>query len=390
MIISILGIAGEFNGKPSSAYYDCGALEKESKEYRNSTDVLIQNYNDEFYLLGTKEAIKLQKRILDTSTKKTKFILIDINNLDEVFEKVFELISKANNQKVILDITHGFRDQSISAIFSATLHLFLNQSNIEVIFAKQITAYKKYEYMLLNDYINLTQLALLLTGFIRTLNFVNSVKVEELNTLAFENFSKALLSNDFKKLQSSYLNLSTTLLQAKKNKKFANLKELFEQIEDILKEFKNFDKKEIYEKYIILANLMFSKNYYLLSLTYLFEAMRLYCSYSFKRNKIISFSYWNRNDKYKINQTIIGFISQKYINNYISTFYDKKYPTLFNKNQLLFDDVAKEYQKLKDLRNNLTHINPEKSQPNIKKDLNKLLKNIGALINKDILKNLKK
>ncbi len=390
MIISILGIAGEFNGKPSSAYYDCGALEKESKEYRNSTDVLIQNYNDEFYLLGTKEAIKLQKRILDTSTKKTKFILIDINNLDEVFEKVFELISKANNQKVILDITHGFRDQSISAIFSATLHLFLNQSNIEVIFAKQITAYKKYEYMLLNDYINLTQLALLLTGFIRTLNFVNSVKVEELNTLAFENFSKALLSNDFKKLQSSYLNLSTTLLQAKKNKKFANLKELFEQIEDILKEFKNFDKKEIYEKYIILANLMFSKNYYLLSLTYLFEAMRLYCSYSFKRKKIISFSYWNRNDKYKINQTIIGFISQKYINNYISTFYDKKYPTLFNKNQLLFDDVAKEYQKLKDLRNNLTHINPEKSQPNIKKDLNKLLKNIGALINKDILKNLKK
>jgi hypothetical protein len=48
MIISILGMAGEFKGKFTSAYYGCEILGKESKEYRNSTDVLVQNYDDKF------------------------------------------------------------------------------------------------------------------------------------------------------------------------------------------------------------------------------------------------------------------------------------------------------------------------------------------------------
>ena len=387
MIISILGMAGEFNGKATTAYYGCTSLTKESKDYRNSTDVLLKNYDDDFYLLGTTDAINLQKRVLDTQNKSVKFLPVDINNLDEVFEKVFELISKAESEKVILDITHGFRDQSISAIFSATLHLFLNQSNIEVIFAKQITMHTKYEYMLLNDYINLTQLSLLLTGFIRTLNFVNSVNVEGLNTLAFENFSKALLSNDFKKLQSSYLNLSATLEQAKKNKKFAHLRELFEKIENTLIDFRGFEKKELYEKYMVLANIMFEKNYYLLSLTYLFEAIRLYASYSFYKKNIINNYRWNNINMYTLNSEVITCITQKeFGERYRKTRYDKN--DFYHKNLKSFEKIALEYKKLRELRNNLTHINHKESQPNIKGALKILLDEVGQLINSDILKNL--
>jgi len=391
MIISILGMAGEFNGEETTAYYGCKSLKKESKDYRNSTDVLLKNYDDDFYLLGTEDAITLQKRVLDTQNKSVKFLPVDINNLDEVFEKVFELISKANNQKVILDITHGFRDQSISAIFSATLHLFLNQSNIEVIFAKQVVIHQKYEYMLLNDYINLTQLSLLLTGFIRTLNFVNSVEIDGLNTLAFENFSKALLSNDFAKLQSSYLNLSATLTQAKKNPKFAHLKEVFGQIENELKEFKGFDKKEIYEKYMILAKLMSGKNYYLLSLTYLFESVRLYGTYSFYKNRVINDYAWNNFDMYGLNRDVMSCIGQKeFGDDYRPTFYDRNNINFYEKNSAVFELVAKEYIKLRELRNSLTHINNKTSQPNIKKDLEDLLNSIEMIISDDVLKNIKR
>jgi len=390
-IISILGMAGEFDGKKTTAYYACDALAKKSKEYRNSTDVLLKNYDDEFYLLGTEEAIKLQKRILDITNKRVEFLEVDIDNLDEVFEKVFELISEANTGEVLLDITHGFRDQSISAIFSATLHHFLNQSNIEIIFAKQVVIHKKYEYMLLNNYIHLTQLSLLLTGFIRTLNFVNSVEIDGLNTLAFESFSKALLSNDFKKLEASYLNLSATLSQAKNNDKFKHLKELFEQIETTLVDFKGFSKKEIYDKYMILAKLMSDKNYYLLSITYLFEAIRQYSTYSFYKNKIISNYAWTKFNMYNLNRDVMYCITQKeFGDDYKQTYYDRNNSNFYNNNSSVFEKITIEYKKLRELRNNLTHINYKKSQPNIKKDLENLLNALDTIITDDILKKIRK
>ena len=392
MIISILGMSGKDREKinKTTAYYDCDVLKKQSGDYHNATDLLLKNYNDNFYFLGTKIAIEFQKELLEYDTEKVKFIPIKDNSLDDIFEEVFSLISKAkDNEKVVLDITHGFRHQPISAIFSATLHKFLSNSQLDIIFAKQIVEFKEYEYIYLTEYIEMTQLSLLLTGFIRTLNFVNSVEIENLNTLAFEKFSRALLSNDFKGLESSYKNLEITLEQAKKNKKFDHLRELFEQVETTLIAFKGFAQKEFHEKYIILANLMYEKNYYLLSLTYLFEAIRLYSSYSFFKNRVITNHAWNNFDKYKLNSDVMTCLSQKeFGSNYRTTYYDKN--NFYNKNSNVFEDVAKEYKKLRDLRNNLTHINHDASQPNIKMDLRNLLESIGGLIEKDILKKIKK
>lgn len=391
MIISILGMSGmnKEKTKKSTAFYNCQALKKESGNYHNATDMLLKNYNDSFYFLGTKKAIEFQKKLLDFNQKEVTFVEIADNNLDDIFEEVFKLISKVkDNETVLLDITHGFRHQPISAIFSATLHKFLNSSNLEVIFAKQIIEFQEYEYIYLTEYIDMTQLSLLLTGFIRTLNFVNSVNIEGLNTLAFEKFSRALLSNDFKALTSAYKNLKATLQQAKTNKKFEHLKELFEKIEDTLKPLENFEKKEIYEKYLILSSLMFNKNYYLLALTYLFEAIRLYCSYSFYKNGIINKKYWEENDSYKINAAVMSFISQKDFDNYKSTYYDNNFNNLYDKNLKQFQTIASQYSKLRKLRNKLTHIDHTESQPNIQRELEALLKSIEEIIQTDILKRI--
>jgi len=388
MIISVLGLAGEFQGEKTTAYYGADVLNKKSGDYHNSTDFLLKNYNDKFYLLGTKTAIECQKRLLDFPLE-SEFYEVSDNNLDDVFEKVFELISMAKDEKVLLDITHGFRDQSISAIFSGTLHIFLNQSNVEIIFAKQEQAFVKYEYLLMKNYINITQLALLFTGFIRTLNFVNSVEVENLNTLAFENFSKALLSNDFKKLEFSYKNLSASLKEAKKRKEFDYLKELFIQIEETLQGFQSFGEKKLHEKYMILAKIMVEKNYSLLALTYLFEAIRLYVSYSFFRKKIISHHAWHNVDMYRLNSESISCICQKeFGKRYRKTRYDKN--DFYENNFRIFEPIAKEYKKLRELRNDLTHINHKKSSPNINNDLKVLLESVGRLIENDVLQELKK
>ena len=392
MIVSILGMSGKDRERlnKTTAYYDCDALGKSSGEYHNATDLLLKNYNDEFYFLGTKRAIDFQKELLEYDKERVNFIEIKDNSLDDIFEEVFALISHAkDNEKVLLDITHGFRHQPISAIFSATLHKFLNNSQLEIIFAKQIVEFREYAYIYLTEYIEMTQLSLLLTGFIRTLNFVNTVEIENLNTLAFEKFSRALLSNDFRALESSYKNLEITLEQAKKNRKFDHLKELFEQVEETLKEFKGFAQKEFHEKYMILANLMYEKNYYLLSLTYLFEAIRLYSSYSFYRKALISQRTWENVAMYKINSEVIGCIGQKeFGDRYRPTRYDRD--GFYAKNRDSFEKIALEYRKLRELRNNLTHINHKESQPNIKMDLRNLLKEVGELIERDILREIRR
>ena len=287
-----------------------------------------------------------------------------------------------------MDITHGFRHQPISAIFSATLHRFLNESNLQIIFAKQIVEHTKYEYILLNEYIDITQLSLLLSGFIRTLNFVDSVQIEGFETLAFANFSKALLSNDFLTLQSSYKNLLSTIKRAKTDKKFDHLAKLFEEIEKTLCVFEGFEKLEIYQKYLIIAKLMFEKNYILLSLTYLFEAIRFYCSASFEQNKITCKRQKYKDTDYNINQEVITFITQNSIPNYRQNCYDKNYKTLYESNKASFDTIENEYKILRKLRNNLTHINTQQHSPDIKTKLAKQLQNISDLIQEDILKEL--
>ncbi len=387
MIISILGMSGMDREKvnKTTASYDCKLLGKKSGDYYNATDMLLKNYDDYFYFLGTKKAIDFQKELLEYSKEKVAFLEIEDNSLDDIFERVYELISGAKGEEVILDITHGFRHQPISAIFSAILHRFLNDSNLKIIFAKQIIEFKEYQYIMLNEYIDITQLSLLLTGFIRTLNFVDSGKISDFETIAFSNFSKALLSNDFYTLQNSYKNLLSTVQRAKTDKKFDHLKELFEKIEETLFVFDNFSEKPIYKQYLIVSHLMFEKNYILLSLTYLFEAIRFYCSDTFYEKKLISKHAWKTFDKYKLNQDVISFITQESIENYRPNFYDKKYPKLYEANKSLFEQITTQYKHLKDLRNNLTHINSEKHSPNIKTKLEKQLDNIGKIINQDIL-----
>ena len=390
MIISILGISGMDKEKvnKTTAYYDCKALHKKDGNYHNATDMLLKNYDDEFYFLGTQKAIDFQKELLDYPEDKVTFLEIKDNSLDDIFEKVYQLISDAHGDEVILDITHGFRHQPISAIFSATLHRFLNQSNLKIIFAKQIVEFKEYEYILLNEYIDITQLSLMLTGFIRTLNFVDSVKIEGFETVAFSNFSKALLSNDFLTLESSHKNLLATVQRAKSDKKFDHLKELFEKIEETLEVFKDFKELPLYKKYLIVANLMFEKNYTLLSLTYLFEALRFYCSDSFKNNNILCTRKEEKNNNYTINQEVISFITQRTFYEYRKNCYDENFKNLHTANIGVFQKISKEYDTLKKLRNNLTHVNSQIHSPDIETKLQKQLQTITNIIEKDILKDI--
>ncbi len=389
MIISILGLSGRDKERvnPSYVFYECKTLNKKDGQYLNSTDMLLRNYDEKFYFIGTEKSIAFQTDLLDLKNKDVTFKAINDNSLDEIYEIVLILLEQSS-EEVILDVTHGFRHQPISAIFAATFHRFLNHAKLRVIFAKEVESFTRYEYIYLDDYLELSQLTFQLSGFLQTLNFVESTPIKGFDTSSFMNFSDALLSNDYSALRKNHKKLIEVIGTAKYNKKFKHLSHLFDSIEEDLKVFDTFDNKARHEQYLDVAALMLEKNYLLLALTYMFETVRFYSSRAFHNNNLIKKSLWESHNYYRIHQPIMTFITQKTYRRYNKTDYDDS-PDLYENNKEIFAEISAVYVAMRDLRNHLTHVNPDETKSDIEKTLKHLHTDIKKIISKDILKIIK-
>ena len=343
-IVSILGTSGARIDKAtclptdtgSSALYDLSLFQKESKRYKNSTEFLLEQFDERFIFIGTACAITFQKALLKEALKdKTvQFIEISDNDLDEIFEHIFAILE--NHDEILLDITHGFRHQPVMAIFASTLSQFLHRKSLHIIFAQEEERLKKYRYIYLDEYIEITHISLLLTGFIRTLNFIPLKNITLLNTKVFEGFSKSLLSNDLKGVEKNYLLLQNEIKKLLKNRELKYLFTLFYEIESTLSPLDALESEDttIHQKYLILSEITLDKNYIVVALAYLFEAIREYCADRFKPYlegiKI--------NKGYDLNtaimDTIINFRRNKK-NNKIQ----EKYPELYRNNKNNFNRI---------------------------------------------------
>lgn len=397
MIISILGIAGakfdhekclpkKENGKIlySKAFYNASVLNKNSNSYCNSTHFLLENFDDKFVFIGTKCAIKFQKEILHKYIldKDIIFKEVEDNSLDDIFEEVFELLE--NYENIILDITHGFRHQPIMAIFASTLSQFLNRKDLKIIFAKEEEKNKKYSYIYLDEYIEITQLSLLLTGFIRTLNFIGVKNLTLINSQVFENFSEALLSNDIKGVEKYYKKLDKELWRLKKREDLKHLENLLDMIYKELSILRNFEHFDIYLKYFILSKMTIEKNYLIVSITYIFESLREYCSFRFENiTKNIRFR-----NSYEKNTEVMDTVCNIKRNRKENKI-QKKFKYIYEKNRSQFKRVAKVYKEVKDIRNELAHINRDKSFNDIKNQIKDIIVQIENLFADKVLENIR-
>ena len=393
MIISILGTSGaridresclptELNKAP---LYDLEIFGKESKEYKNSTEFLLKNYDDEFIFVGTKCAITFQQTLLkeDLKNKNVTFKEVSENDLDEIFEAIYEILEDRDD--VILDITHGFRHQPIMAIFASTLSQFLQRKDIKIIFAKEVKQYREYQYVYLDEYIEITQISFLLSGFIKTLNFIPSKDMKLLNNRAFEDFSKSLLSNDLLGVEKNYKILQSEITRLKNDDEFRHIHKLLDQVSEELAIFSEFDDKtKAYKKYLELAKLTVKKNYLIISLAYIFESFREYC--------VVGFTPVLKDIKlkkgYQTNtatmDTIGGFVRNGKKNKI-----QQKYPDIYKNNKSIFDRVNTIYKEVRDLRNDLAHINQTEEFDDIKKKLLGIIFKIESLYKDDIFKKMK-
>ncbi|CAA6826741.1 MAG: Unknown protein [uncultured Sulfurovum sp.] len=395
MVVSILGTSGAFKGqepcvpakneegtiKFQSAKYHSEVLGKKSGVYKNATEFLLESYDDKFVFIGTTCAIDFQKIVLEEAltNKDVQFVSIEDDSLDDIFEKILELLQE--NDDVVLDITHGFRHQPIMAIFASTLSQFLERKDLKIIFAKEVVMFKEYRYIYLDEYIEITQISLLLTGFIRTFNFIPVKSMKLLNNEVFEAFSKSLLSNDMRGVEKNYVLLKQELTRLEENKEFKHISNLILKVKEELALLDMLAFFEPYQKYMVLSKLMVEKNYLIVALAYVFESVREYCSYCFEDIcQGIAFE----ND-YERNHTVMGVIGGFSRDNKIV----RRYRNIYVLNKRAFREVNKLYNKLRKRRNDLAHINRTKEFARIKEDLEKLISDVEVLFNRGLLDDIK-
>lgn len=396
-IISILGISGRNKGVPSTCtYINTTSLGIKEGFYLNSTDTLFDNFPEaKHYVLATEDAYKFQLSLFDEMGKKEHMTILENsisrnflqtnNDIDEIFGQVFEVIKSLKNSEdmIILDITHGLRHQPLIAAFATILGRFSHGKLVNILFAKEVVQYEKYQYVLLDKYVDIGSTSIIISSFLQTLTIPSFGYKNDL-IIALENFSQDLHANALSALlENSLPRLKKLLNEYENDEAYGYMQELFTELEILLKRFEWAKEKQDYELYYIIARIMFEKKYYLIAATYIYEAIPRYFISHFQRLKLLNI---NTSNHYEISTALNAYISGEKINPKILNikskyFYCSNIEILSQSKQLL--GLAKE------VRNNIAHINPQYSNNDLQKSIEELLELfLQQCIDDNILQNL--
>lgn len=389
-IILFLGLAGKHQGQITKAYYSNNTHLTEIKggEYINSTDALFLSFpSADFEIITTQKALDTQKEIFANNNhhlallQKNIHIIHDEND-EKIFDIILDSIHKSKSENIILDITHGMRHQLLLASFSATLAKIDSKKNIKILFAKEVKQFIEYEYIFLDDYTNISINAILLDGFTKTLTLPKLPNPHYL-IQSLQDFAGDLHTNAFVSLFNTTLPKALKSIENfKKDSLHTPLENFIQEIERILLRFQKIAAMEDYKKYYEIAQIMYEKEYYLISVTYAFEAIPKYLITQFTQNGILKKNECKEYDKAQaIQQFILGQIANDKIYSY------EKACFYLDNNKEVFKKLKEVLESLKDIRNNLAHISQDYDTKNIDSDLKEIYASFYALcVEKDNLK----
>lgn len=374
-IILILGTSGNKSIKHTYIFQD------KQQEYRNkrhnSTDFFL-SLEQQYTILGTKESFEHQLKIFADHPKYSAILehfnnqahYIDPNDPETLFDKILETLKSLTDKTILIDITHGFRDQPLLATLAALIAKVNFQNKIQLIYARDISPTnqppqtpKQYRYEMLDEYINIGLKSFLLTSFIQTLT-IPKINIQDKLIQALRNFSQDLHKNNFNNLFSTSLESLKTELQKDKTKA---LEELILQIKDITNDFETIkSKKYEYEKFYEMATLMLAKNYYLIAATYATETLPRYIKHYFSKHNILT--QIDQIDEYTIHNALNQFITSDTQNDKIFNY--EKASLFKDKHKKSFETFVKILRGIRKERNNLAHIGSSNAKNNLPQHLN--------------------
>jgi len=318
-VVTILGTVGGYCDKKNNkkgvyspkekAVYLSEIEELPKTESINSFPILIEVYAKEYEIIPiyTSCARDIQEEVLNQEGLKFKFDPLyeiqDDMDFDTVFGKIDDVISRYD--KVIIDVSHGYRHLPILMIINAVMHNIEAIDKIEkILFAKEVEQYKVYEFIDLKRYLDLANISYALSTFDRNYTVANNVKVSDkrlndfLQTLS--SFSQHILANSIDELLldtnknksiTSQLISEISRLMESDEIVFQNLKRLLGKTLHHLEDISSFKEREDHEKLYYLANNMYMKGYLLNSITLLSEGIGIYAMLQIKNidNEVAEF-----------------------------------------------------------------------------------------------------
>lgn len=411
-VITILGIQGQKENikiEGCARYYFAGESADKSQEFLNMLPLLADKFGAENIVpIYTAAAREFNKAIMKHYTNfqinfNDSYEITDEKNFEalfEIFERVIDDLVKSGVGRIVFDVTHGFRHLPLLALVDLLIQNFSNVSQIDqILFAKEIEKSKLYEIIDLRQYLDIANIAFVITAFSQNYTLAQHIKTKKFESLVnvLNDFSNNMLSLNIEKLESSHGELIKELDRIDDVALISRAKNLKEKLNKIC------DWND--SKYIIrykLAKDMLEKGYLLQSLVLLFESVNSYIVGVFKENiydvykKILEESSKNKKRKnYKISNFFVQALKSR-----------KEKDDVFKKNTMKnfrkpnnefefelkpsdiakiksvandktkfknVDELAKYHEALSNLRNDFAHGNSSEEEfSHIKQEIKKL------------------
>lgn len=345
--------------------------------YYNTLPLLIDKYSSDYDIIPiyTEDAKIFNKEVLELAGKKCDFN-DDISKINEgeyfeIFSKIDSLIDRYD--KVIVDLTHGFRHLPILTIINLVIQNFSSINKIEkILFAKEIIKHTpqnegEYEIVDLKEYLDIANISFVLSGFESNYTVSNHIKTQnkdyqELINMLSE-FSKHIMANSlivlFRGNNSLVERMDNAIDVIKKHPTARPIITKLKNIQNHIQQFIDLKAKEPHIQLFKLAKIVNKKGYYLNAITLLNEAVGWYCAYNLcaynntyknKYKKSLSNGY----DTYEVVSQAKEIIK--------NTSNDKEF-------RLKKEDTIKQ-KDIQEIQNQLSHIQ------NIEKFINKLIREV--------------
>lgn len=375
-VITILGLIGGNDNHQKATYYF--EDNKDTKEYFNTFPLLLEKYSNDYIIvpLHTKEAKIVNEKVLQKSNVKfanfdEKYFIED----DKNFTKLFNIINSAVEEfdELIIDVSHGFRHFPILMIVDLIIQNFKDTSKIQkILFAKEIIQFKEYEIIDLKEYLDLANIAFVLSTFEKNYTVASHIKSQKYKKLLKElnDFSNDLMALNLRNL---FKTANELILELDKIED-VSIKTQAQNLKKVIENISDFKDKKRYLIYYELSKNLFEKKYILLSLALLYESIRMYIkSFIKKQHKelVEDIEQQFKKDIYKIGDFFknLKWKSYEKLNMEINISKND-----YEKLQKSFPKhLTNIYDEIDNKRNDLAHANSKGSFADIEKDIANLI-----------------
>jgi CRISPR-associated dxthg motif protein len=289
-VITILGIQN-IKTEDCARYYFTGESADKSQGFLNTLPLLADKFGAENIVpIYTAAAREFNEAVMAHYADfqinfNDSYKIVDEKNFEalfEIFERVIGDLVKSGVDKIVFDVTHGFRHLPLLALVDLLIQNFSNVSQIDqILFAKETEKPKLYEIIDLRQYLDIANIAFIIAAFSQNYTLAQHIKAKKFESLvnALNAFSNNILSLNIAKLKSSH----DILIKELDRVNDIALKSKAKDLKDRLNKICNWNDSGYVIRYKLAKN-MFEKGYLLQSLVLLFESVNSYIVNVFEKN----------------------------------------------------------------------------------------------------------